>query len=285
MEKYLLDDDGTPLLDESGNKILNPEWLAANPDYTPAADEAGDNYGGFVPDAETMAWHNDQVAGLKKAQSKALTTNAKNRQRAEAAEARVAELEAENERLRASGGNDDEAVKARIDAEVKSRVKVMEGERDAARSEVATLKGELSKYRYEGRIERAALGVVHPEQSFAAMATLKSLIKEDESGDITCYDTDGTIAMSNQGDPLDIEEFVTDVFRKRFPTLCQTDAGAPANGNNGAPTTPKGKNPFAKESINRTIQAQIIKNDPARAKTLMKQAGYDERKMNRMLAA
>jgi hypothetical protein len=289
MDKYILDDNGEPILDENGKKILNPAWLAANPNYVAAADEVNQGGGpaaGFEMTAEIQAWHDEQVSGLKKAQSKALQSNAKNRTRANDAEARVAELEAENQRLRESGGGgeDEAAIQARIDTEVKNRVKVMEGERDAARAELATAKADLSEYRYEGRIKQAALGVIHPEQSFAAMATLKTLITEGADGDITCHDTDGTIAMNNQGDPLSVEEFVKDVFPKRFGYLCQTDTGAPANGNNGAIKPPKSNNPFAPETRNRTVQATLIKNDPAKARQFMQQAGYEPSKINRMLA-
>lgn len=285
MEKYLLDDNGSPILDENGKNVLNPEWLAANPDYTLAVDESGISSGGYTPDAATQAWHDAKVAGLKRAQSKALQSNAKNRKRADVAEARVKELESELETARANGGGDEASIQARIDTEVKNRIRVMETERDEARSQVSTLKSELSQYRYEGRIERGALGVVHPDHKYAAMATLKSLIKEDANGEITCYDTDGNIAMNNQGDPLEIEDFIHNVFRKSFPSLCQTDTGAPAHGNNGAITAPKSNNPFAKDSLNRTHQSQLIKNDPAKAREFMKQAGYEPKKIQRMLAA
>lgn len=123
MEKYLLDDDGNPLVDDTGKKIINPEWLAVNPGYTPAADESGHS-GGFAPDAATQAWHDEQVAGLKRAQSKALQSNARNRKRAETAEARVAELEAELEVARSNSGGDEASIQARIDSEVKNRIRV-----------------------------------------------------------------------------------------------------------------------------------------------------------------
>lgn len=268
---WLLDENGEPILDENGNKIPDPDYVAP---------------GEYTPDAAAQAWHDEQVSGLKKNQAKALQSNAKNRKRAEAAEARVSELEAELEVARANSGGDDASIQARINGEVRNRIRIMENERDEARSQVSTLKSELSQYRYEARIERGALGVVHPDHKFAAMATLKSLIKEDkDTGEITCFDTDGNIAMTNQGDPLEIEDFISEVFRKSFPALCQTDTGAPANGNNGAITAPKTKNPFAEDTMNRTHQFQLIKNDPAKARELMKQAGYEPEKIKRLLAA
>ncbi len=287
MKKYLLADDSTPLLDEDGKKVLNPDWVAANTSYTVAADEVDQTgtLGGstYTPDAEAQAWHNEQVAGLKKAQSKALSSMAKQRKRAEDAEERVTELEAENETLRNSGGTTDEDVQARIDSEVKSRIRTMEGERDAARAETAGLKVELTKYRYEGRIERAAVGVIHPEQQFAAMAVLKTLIKEDDKGNVTCYDQAGEIIVDNAGDPVTVEEFVKTDFRKAFPALCQKDQSISTNGTGDKIPKAKGNNPFAKETMNRTVQAQLTKNDPVKATKLMKEAGYDQAKINRML--
>ncbi|MEP1143504.1 MAG: hypothetical protein ABJH52_07275 [Henriciella sp.] len=286
MNKYLLDDNGTPIVDDDGKKILNPDWIAANKSYTLAADEVDQTgaLGGstYEPDAAAQAWHDEQVSGLKKAQSKALSSMAKQRTRAEAAEAEVARLTAENETLRKSGGTSDEDVQARIDSEVKSRVRTIEGERDEARTENATLKSELSKFRYEGRIESAMIGVVDPTQKFVAMNTLKALIKEDDKGKVTCYDQQGEIVVDNAGEPVSVEDFIKEDFRRSFGSLCVKDTSVTTNGTTDTIPKSNGNNPFAKETMNRTVQHQMLKNDKAKAVKMMKQAGWDQSKINRM---
>lgn len=286
MNKYLLHDNGTPIVDDDGKKILNPEWVVVNKAYTVAADEV-DQTGTlgsstYQPDAAAQAWHDQQVAGLKKAQSKALSSMAKQRTRAETAEAEVKRLTAKNETLRNSGGTTVEDVQARIDAEVKSRVRTIEGERDAARTENATLKTELSKYRYEGRIESAMIGVVDPDQKFVAMNTLKALIREDTNGKVTCYDQHGEIVVDNAGDPVSVEDFIKDDFRRNFASLCVKDTSVTTNGTADTIPKTKGNNPFAKETLNRTVQSQLLKNDKPKAIQLMKQAGFDQATINRL---
>lgn len=117
----------------------------------------------------------------------------------------------------------------------------------------------------------------------SAMAVLKTLIKEDDKGNVTCYDQAGEIIVDNAGDPVTVEDFIKEDFRKAFPALCQKDQSITTNGTTDTIPKAKGDNPFAKETMNRTAQFQLCKNDSVKATKLMKQAGYDQAKINRML--
>lgn len=287
MEKYLTDEDGAILIDGGGKKVLNPEWLAANPNYTPAANEvdASGGGGGYTPDAEALAWHEAQVAGLKANQQKALASNAKYRKRAEAAQKEVERLEGEVESLRALAGGEGE-IDPKEKVELLTKIGNLEKVRDTLTGQLDTAKDELHKYKYEGTIESAMSGLVKPGYQLAAKATLERLIKENEDGELECFNLDESPAINDMtGVPLTVKEFVSTVFAKSFPDMCVADSSLPTGPGGQKPGGgPKSDNPFAKDTMNRTVQSTMIKNDPAKAKQLMKAAGYDQAKINRMMA-
>ena len=282
MEKYLLDDNGEPLLDDKGKKILNPEWLAANPNYSAAADESGGN-GGYTPDAAAQRWHDQQVNGLKAAQQKALGSMSTQRPRAETAEKEVERLETENASLRERLGSGDGAMDPKEKMELETKVSNLERTVENLNGVLSTTKDELHKYKYEGAIDAAMIGVIKPGSEFVAKAALHKLIKENDDGELECFNPDGTPAVNLMtGIPLGVKEFISTEFAKSFPDLCARDESLPI-GPGGKKSGPKADNPFAKDTINRTVQGTILKNDPARAKQLMKAAGYDASKISRMM--
>lgn len=283
MEKYLKDSDGEILLDDNGKKILDPAWLATNPSYTPAADESGG--GGYVPDAAAQAWHDQQVAGLKAAQSKALATVTKQRTKAETALKEVERLEAENAELRERLGSGEGAIDPKENMELETKVSNLERVRDTLQDDLATTKDELHKYKYEGAIDAAMTGIVKPGYQLAAKATLERLIKENKDGELECFNPDGSQAIHlNSGVPLTVKEFVNDVFAKDFADMCVADTSLPTRPGSKPGGSPKADNPFHKDTLNRTVQSTIIKNNPSQARQLMKAAGYEASKINRMLA-
>lgn len=322
MNKYLLDDDGNITLDENGNKVLNPDWVAANTSYTPAADEVDETGtltpsapGDFEPDDQALAWHNSQVEGLKQNQQKALGQLSKLRTRADTAETErdaaktaLAEFSAvvgdmdpgdlkqrleklkqfEAGELENKGINEDEILeRGRKGAENRLQPQI-----DARDTEISNLKeklsakdAELHKFKYDGRIQQASIGILKKGYETVGIAALKTMIKENDEGELECYDVNGDLAIDNLGVPLKPEEFISTVFTKAYPDLCVKDkapdvSGAPGGGNGN-----RTKNPFASDTINRTVQATIIKNDPEKARKLMRAAGYDTAKINRLLAA
>lgn len=287
MNKYLLGNDGQPRLNAAGHKILNPDWLAANPDYAPAADEVKEG-STFTPDAAAQQWHDEQIEGLKRNQQRALTQLNKAKERATTAEAERDQLAAENAELKAtldSAGSSNEELKATLEKKHEIHAKNMQTELDKANQTITTLKAELSEHRYDGRIKSASVGVIRKGYEGPALSALKGMIKETESGDVICHDANGQELLDNQGDYLTVEDFVSGYFRKLYPDLCQKDVGADDSGdptNRGA----SGEvNVFKEgEHFNRTHQFQMIKNDPNKARSLMKRAGYSESKMNRMMA-
>ena len=289
MDKYLKDENGVILLDESGKKVLNPSWLAANSGYTPTADEidqsSTSNESGYQPDAEALAWHEQQVAGLKSAQAKALSAMSKQRTRAETAEKDVVRLEGENESLRERLGSGEGALDPKEKMDLESKVSNLERVRDTLQGELTSTNAELHKYKYEGAIDAAMTGLVKPGYQIAAKATLERLIKENEDGELQCFNPDGSEAINLMtGTPLTVQEFVSDVFAKTFPDMCVADSSLTTGLASKPGGTPKADNPFHKDTLNRTVQSTMIKNNPTQAKHLMKAAGYDAAKINRMLA-
>lgn len=282
MNKYILDDNGEPMLDADGKKMLNPEWVAANPNYTASADESGGN-GGYTPDEAAQKWHNQQVAGLKANNGKLLGQATKSRKRAETAEKEVERLEAENASLRERLGSGDGALDPKEKMELETKVSNLERTVENLNGVLTTTKDELHKYKYEGAIDAAMIGVIKPGSEFVAKAALHKLIKENEDGELECFNPDGTPAVNLfTSTPLSVKEFISTEFAKSFPDLCVADSSLPT-GPGGKKSGPKADNPFAKDTMNRTVQGTIIKNDPSRAKQLMKAAGYDQTKINRLM--
>lgn len=294
--KQKTDENGDLVFDEDGNPVY----------------EDGEPTGGYAPDAEAQAWHDGQVAGLKKAQSKALTNMGKQKKRADAAEARVAELEAENEALRATIGDDGHDLEERMEklrlfeagqlkdkgineddilergrkgAERKyaPQIEAKDAQLAALQSKVDELESSNKTYRYDGRLKTASIGVIAPGYEVPGMATLKALVTENEDGDLECRDKSGEIVWDNNGHLMPLEDFLRDVFRVQFPNLCAKDTAITTNGAPGAPKS-KTPNPFVKETRNALAQAQLIKNDPDKARKLMRAAGFDDAKIARLTA-
>ncbi len=268
MEKYLKNADGSFQLDENGNKILNPDYVEPS---------------GFEMTPEIQAHIDAQIAGLKRSLATAQNSVATFKTSGEAAEARATAAETALTELREKISSGDIEIEAKEKLVFETRIDQLEGERDRLQTENTGLKDELHAYKYTGRIERASTGIIKKQYAVPAQATLKQLIKEDDDGTLRCYKPDGTPALDlNTGDPMSVEDFMTEVFVKEYPELCVADAALP-NGEGPKPgTSPSGNNPFAKESMNRTVQSQLIKNDKPKARALMAAAGYDEAKIERL---
>lgn len=92
-------------------------------------------------------------------------------------------------------------------------------------------------------------------------------------------DLQGRMITNDNGDPLSIDEYIDgDRFKEDFPNLF-AKAEKPTFG--AISTNSKLRdidiNPWKKETLNRTLQARIRKEDPAEAARLMKAAGYVSR--------
>lgn len=278
-------------------------------------DDIEEGASSYAPDAQAIAWYNQQVSGLKKAQARALASKKKESERANKAESalltaqedlqamkdalgdsandpsglaeRLRKLrEFETGALKASDIDENEILeRGRKGAERKAeldygpKIKLKDRQLAELTAERDALKSELHTYKYTGRLKGALTGVVKQGYDRVALAAMRDLTRVNDDGDLECFDTDGELAIDTNGTPMSPEEFAADVFRKRYPDLCIKDTTLPTNGT-PTPMRPKEKNPWLKESRNRTMQAQIIKNDPERARKLIKAAGEETAKYN-----
>lgn len=300
MDEWLLDENGEPILDDDGNKIPNP-------DYTPP--------GEYQPDEAAKKWHEDAVAGLKANQRKALGNLDKHRKRADEAEAELGTLKTQWAEFSAIIGDmDADDLKARLEklkqyeaGELENKGidedEILERGRkgaemrykpqlDAKDKEIATLKeenaglkDELHKFKYDGRIQQASIGVLKKGYESIGLAALKTMIREGDDGELVCFDSNGELAIDSHGLPLKPEEFVSTYFTKEYPDLCVKDTAPEVSGGPGGSGAKKTSNPFSKEGMNRTVQTQLIANDPDKARKLMRAAGYDAAKIRRLLGS
>ena len=265
-------------------------------------DDDDNGGGGFQPDDAARAWHEAEVKGLKGARSKALAAKKKHEARADTAEARVAELEIELEGLKAKLGDAAYDIDERLaklaefesgklkEADIDEEGILERGRKGAERkyepqlkakdkrisdleSENGKLKNDVHEYRYTGRLKSSLNGVIKPGYEVPALATIKTMAKFEDD-ELIVVDVDGEPAVDDKGHHMSVEDFMTDVFPKRFPEMCVKDNTIQTNGP-GSKGGKKVANPFMPDTFNSTTIARLIAKDPAAARKLARAAGVE----------
>ena len=288
MEEYLLDTEGNPQLDDDGKKILNPEWVAANKSYTLAPDEVdetgtlgGGGGGGFQPTPEAQAWHDEQVAGLVANKAKAVGQLKKIRTRNEELETENKDLKSELEDLKQQmldGSGNFDAVE--FEAKKKA-VESLEQKIETLEAENAGLRKELDEVDMTAEISRAVGSHVKPDFQEYMSDKIRKFAKQNDQGRIYLMDENNQMEVTENGDPMTVEQFVTIRMRQKHGEMFIKDTSKPTGGAQppGTPPTGKGNIFDKKNGWNATHQAMMLKNDPEKAKSLMRQAGFSEQRI------
>ena len=274
MEKFLLDENGDPQLDDVGNPIPNPDYVEP---------------GGYQPDDAAKAWFAAETKKITDARDRYKSQAEKHKKSLDTAKTKIKGLEDKLKRAEdgLSGANPD------LEAEIKKKFSRELDEATVSNSELQTeldtVKAELHKLKYDGQINQHAIGVIKPNMTKAAMLTLKSYIRYNDEDEIECLDDEGE-PLYKGGDLMSIEDFINEEFPEMHPELCEGDSTRKVKGaSTKTPAKREGPNPFDRENgWNRTQQATMYKNDYPKAKQMAIKAGWPEKEKsswNRMFAS
>lgn len=173
----------------------------------------------------------------------------------------------------AAEGKTDEIVKRhreKWDAERKSAESALQQQIDELTQAKQTLEQQLTQELVDNRaMAAAAKAGVNPE----AMDVVKMLAKSQwqlEDGEPVLRDKDGNMVTGKQGG-ITFEEWASEQLRASHPYLFPQPKGSGAPGSNGSAGTRN--NPWAKDTMNLTEQGRILREDPAKAERLKREAG------------
>lgn len=291
----VLDENGEPVLDDEGNPTY--EEIEVDEDDIDLNDEQ-------------KAWHEEQVRGLKSANARVIDRKKKADQKNEKLQAELDEVKGQLEALKSTLGDDTHDIGNRLkklkdfeagllensevdedeilargrsgaERKLQPQIEALQEKVNKLEKEKGSLQGEVLKFKYTGRLKSTLGGIIKPGYEVAALATIRDMTRYDEEeDDIIVTDIDGEQAYDTEGHPQSVEEYMEKIFPKRFPDMCiKVDESLSTNGPKGRTKT-KEKNPFSKEDRNVTHQMQMVKNDPAKARKLMREAGVDPATFN-----
>ena len=268
-DEFLLDDEGNPILDENGDPIPNEN-------YKPPSGST------YEPDAEAKAWHDEQVAALTANRDKALRQLSTLRTKNEELETKNAELTTEMEGLRTAMQEGDFDA-AELQAQ-KDKVKAQTAKIEELEADKASLLKQVEEQGLVSEVNRAVSSNILPEFQEFLTEKVRKAAKQGKEGRIYVYDELGEMLINDNAEPMTVAQYVSTTIREKHPSMFVKEVSKPTGGAQPPGTTPPANNPFHKDSINRTVQSTIIKNDPEKAKQMMRAAGYDAEKIARLTA-
>lgn len=195
---------------------------------------------------------------------------------------RIPELEAKVE-----GGADDEAIEKRIQARVDAAVNPLqrklekaETERDEARNDNETLRGEARDGRVRSSLRAAAVAAKMEGDAVDDQVTLHlRTFEETDDGQIVTRDG---VGVTPGMEPKAFFEDMRESGNK--PYLWGQTSGSGARGDRGQPGD-AGNNPWSAQHWNITEQGRIISSNTEKAKRLATRAGHEDPNTARLESA
>jgi hypothetical protein len=186
---------------------------------------------------------------------------------------RIAEAEA------AAEGNSAEKIREQAEALANQRIEKVKATHEKQLGEVKAerdgLKDKLHSKTIGDALRKAGTAQgIRPEAIDDLIARGNGVFKVDENGNLTALDSDGeTPKLNDRGDAFSPSDFVGGLV-KTAPHLFGETKGSETKGSSTTtPAAASGVNPWMKETLNVTMQGQIMKDDPQRAKALAAKAG------------
>lgn len=188
-------------------------------------------------------------------------------------DSRIAEAEA------AAEGNSAEKIREKAEELANQRIEKVKKTHDAQLAAIVGerdgLKQKLHSKTLADALRKAGTAQgIRPEAIDDLIARGSSTFKVDDNGNLIALESDGeTPRLNDRGDAFGPSDFVGGLT-KSAPHLFGETKGSDTRGSassSGASTS--GVNPWMKETLNVTMQGQIMKDDPQRAKALAAKAG------------